>query len=108
MINFYLKQFENDRDNQQRTKAAESKKSEGCYIATMVYESYDHPNVILLREFRDKKLNTNYLGKIFIRGYYRYSPKYVQFVKDKRLMRSFSGRIVKGIVKILKTWHNTQ
>src|SRR5690554_3881075 len=45
-----------------------SKNNEGCYIATMVYENYDHPNVILLREFRDKKLNPNYLGKIFIKG----------------------------------------
>ncbi|MFN0292073.1 phospholipase D-like domain-containing protein [Pedobacter helvus] len=102
MIKFYLKQFENDRENNQRIKAAESKKNEGCYIATMVYESYDHPNVILLREFREKKLNTNYLGKIFIKGYYRYSPKYVQFVKDKRFMRLFSSMFVKGIVKILK------
>ena len=102
MIKFYLKQFENDRDNQQRIKATESKKSEGCFVATMVYGSYDHPNVILLREFRDKKLSTNYLGKIFIKGYYRYSPKYVQFVRDKRFLRSFSSMVVKVIVKIFK------
>lgn len=89
--------------NEFRTKQeSESKNNEGCYIATMVYENYDHPNVILLREFRDKKLNTYYLGKIFIKGYYRYSPKYVQFVKDKRFLHSFSRMVVKEIVKILK------
>lgn len=30
--------------------------SGGCYIATMVYGNYDHPQVMVLRDFRDSYL----------------------------------------------------
>lgn len=49
-------------------------KKEGCYIATAVYGSYDHPNVLVLRRFRDVYLSNTKWGRAFIRVYYRYSP----------------------------------
>lgn len=36
-----------------------SQKTEGCYIATMAYGDYNHPQVIKLRKFRDDVLKSN-------------------------------------------------
>ena len=55
-----------------------SQKSEGCYIATMAYGDYDHPSVMVLRQFRDKRLLTNYVGRAFVSFYYWVSPKMVK------------------------------
>ncbi|WP_431220137.1 CFI-box-CTERM domain-containing protein [Leifsonia xyli] len=49
-------------------------KKGGCYIATAVYGSYDHPSVLVLRRFRDDRLEKTVWGRAFIRGYYAVSP----------------------------------
>jgi hypothetical protein len=50
--------------------------TDGCYIATMAYGNYDHPQVLELRTFRDEFLSKSYLGRNFIKLYYKYSPLY--------------------------------
>ncbi len=57
--------------------------SEGCYIATMAYGDYEHPQVLRLRKFRDSILKHSFLGRIFIILYYRISPFMVKKLKDK-------------------------
>ena len=54
-----------------------------CYIATMVYGDCNHPQVIILRQFRDTVLNKSNLGKWFIRIYYNYSPILVSKLTNK-------------------------
>ena len=34
--------------------SSNSTKKVGCYIATMVYGDYNHPQVLVLRRFRDE------------------------------------------------------
>ncbi|UXC30533.1 cold shock domain-containing protein [Aliarcobacter butzleri] len=58
----------------------------GCFIATAVYKDYEHPQVKILRTFRDKYLLTNKVGKIFVKYYYKYSPSFANYVKDKPLL----------------------
>lgn len=41
--------------------------SSGCYIATMAYGDYNHPQVVHLRNFRDNRLANYYIGREFIR-----------------------------------------
>lgn len=53
--------------------AADSAKG-GCYIATAVYGSYEAPEVLTLRRFRDEQLSATRVGRSFIRTYYRISP----------------------------------
>ncbi|MCB0541175.1 MAG: hypothetical protein KDE33_26950, partial [Bacteroidetes bacterium] len=65
------------------TSSSSSSGSSGCYIATMAYGDYDHPQVMELRKFRDEFLNKSVLGRIFISLYYKYSPLLVQRLKDK-------------------------
>ncbi len=52
--------------------------SQGCYIATCVYGSYDCPEVWVLRRFRDEFLRKRFLGRMFIKVYYQISPWVVQ------------------------------
>ncbi len=41
----------------------------GCFVATVIYENADHPNVILLRRFRDEVLEKHVLGEWLSRFY---------------------------------------
>lgn len=51
-----------------------STKTGGCYIATACYGSYDHPDVITFRQFRDKILLNTAVGRVFVWSYYKLSP----------------------------------
>lgn len=53
-------------------------KSEGCYIATAVYGSYDCPQVWTLRRFRDQGLRRTSFGRKLVSFYYSVSPKLVE------------------------------
>ena len=53
-------------------------KKSGCYIATCVYGSYDCPEVWVLRRYRDNALDNSFLGRIFIKTYYTFSPTLVK------------------------------
>jgi len=48
--------------------------SSGCYIATACYGSYEHPKVIILRNFCDTTLQRYKLGNFLIKIYYHFSP----------------------------------
>ncbi len=41
-----------------------------CFIATATYGDYNHPNVRILRSFRDVILLTNEPGRAFVKAYY--------------------------------------
>ena len=62
-------------------KGTEQQKSD-CYIATAVYGSYDAPEVLSLRCFRDGVLNQSILGRLFIRTYYKLSPNIAKRLKN--------------------------
>lgn len=66
-----------------------SKKKEGCYIATTVYGSYNAPEVLVLRRFRDETLQKTALGRWFIRTYYRWSPSVAKKVPECQMFESY-------------------
>ena len=74
----------------------------GCYIATMAYGDYNHPQVLILRKFRDEKLSSSAFGRWFIKTYYHYSPKLVEQLKNsKRINRSIRSTL-NLIIKLIK------
>ena len=66
-----------------------STSSNGCYIATAVYGSYDCPEVWTLRRFRDYDLRKKWYGRLFIRVYYTISPTLVRVFGKNRMFISF-------------------
>lgn len=76
--------------------------SEGCYIATAVYGSYQHPNVLILRKFRDLYLKERLLGRAFIKIYYYFSPKMTCIFRGKNKINSTSKIILNKVVKFLR------
>ncbi len=55
--------------------------AEGCFIATAVYGSYVADEVLVLREFRDRELASNSLGRLLIRFYYFVSPPIAELLE---------------------------
>ncbi|MFT5251136.1 MAG: hypothetical protein ACI87N_000107 [Flavobacteriales bacterium] len=74
----------------------------GCYIATMAYGDYDHPQVLILRQFRDEFLDKSKLGKWFIKTYYHYSPKLVEKLKNKITINNIIRKILNQIINLIK------
>ncbi len=70
-----------------------------CYIATMVYGSYDAKEVTILRRYRDEVLLNNWFGKVFVGFYYAVSPYIVELLKNRKKMNRF---IKKGLDKIVR------
>jgi tetratricopeptide (TPR) repeat protein len=70
-----------------------------CYIATMAYGDYDHPQVMELRSFRDDFLSKTIVGRRFIKFYYKYSPSLVEKLKNKQ---SINLIIRKGLDQFIK------
>lgn len=76
--------------------------SGGCYIATMAYGDYDHPQVLVLRQFRDSYLSQRNWGKKFISFYYANSPRWVETLKGHKHINFLIREILDSFVYIWK------
>jgi len=78
-------------------------KQNGCYIATMAYGDYNHPQVMILRKFRDRSLSKTVLGRLFIKFYYATSPHLVKLLKNSKTInksiRSILDKLIQRIEK---------
>jgi hypothetical protein len=71
-------------------------KSEGgyCFVATAAYGSYDHPQVRVLRDFRDEVLLRSRLGRIMVTGYYEGSPGPARFIAAHPSLRPLARALL--------------
>jgi ribosomal protein L7/L12 len=53
-----------------------------CWIATAAYGSVAAPEVEILRRYRDTILSESALGRVFVRVYYRLSPRVASWLAD--------------------------
>ena len=74
---------------------------EGCYIATMVYGDYNHPQVVVLRKFRDNYLLKNVFGRKFVSLYYRFSPKIVRVLQGHEKVNSLIRKLLNVLIDFL-------
>ena len=76
--------------------------TEACYIATCVYGSYDCPEVLVLRHFRDTVLKRSVPGRAFISVYYAISPYMVRHFGGMKWFRRFWKWLIDHIVSQLQ------
>jgi len=71
---------------------------EGCFIATAGYGSYFDPHVKVLRDFRDKYLLHNELGRFFVDVYYENSPSIAKKIAHNDLAKASVRMLLMPIV----------
>ncbi len=76
--------------------------SGACYIATMAYGDYNHPQVLILRHFRDLYLAQKNWGKWFIRTYYKYSPSFVEKLRNHTLTNKLIRKSLDSFILCIK------
>ena len=70
----------------------------GCFIATAAYGSYLHPKVRLLRDFRDRWLMTNSLGRMLVRAYYHMSPPAAAVIARHEWLRRLCRAMLEPVI----------
>ena len=73
----------------------------GCYVATAVYGNEFHPNVLILKKFRDETLMRSALGRLFCRSYYMVSPSLSNHF-HKGLLSVFCRKFLNVICKCIQ------
>ena len=80
----------------------EDESSDGCYIATAVYGTYDCPELWVLRRFRYYGLRRSKIGRAFVRFYYAISPRLVRRFQNAERVKHASKTILDHLVEQLK------
>lgn len=95
---FFANQY-TDSEMQRRLNAARAGGSGGCFIATSVYGSYDAPEVLVLRRFRDDTLAQTSYGSAFISCYYLVSPTLARWIASRGTLGRLAKRLLDGLVE---------
>ena len=74
----------------------------GCYVATMVYGSYEADEVWVLRRFRDNVLQKSRGGRWFINWYYSWSPGFVAKYGKYKFIHRVAKSVLQPLVWLLK------
>lgn len=82
----------------------DTKPRSGCFIATACYNSYDAPEVWLLRQYRDERLLSSPYGRAFVKAYYFVSPSIATLISRSPSVRTVIIRyllepIIKAVLK---------
>ena len=74
----------------------------GCFIATVVYNDFNAPQVKILRKFRDELLLKSMVGRFFVQLYYQVSPPVANFTEKHTFLKSIFKLPLDIFVRIIK------
>ncbi|MBT6227295.1 MAG: hypothetical protein HOI47_11610, partial [Candidatus Scalindua sp.] len=81
--------------------------SEWCFIATACSGSYDHPDVISLRQLRDRYLLKRKWGRCFVKLYYQFSPPVAAYISSRSTIRIFIRiMLIKPLAALARGYRN--
>lgn len=83
------------------SKIVDKSQSPKCFIASSVYGEASK-EVQFLRDFRDKKMEKLFWGKIFIIFYYKTSPKIAKFVSKNKFFLNVAKINLDFIIFLIK------
>jgi hypothetical protein len=78
---------------------------DSCFIATAAYGTPFAYDIDILRNWRDKFLEKNCIGKKFIHFYYKNSPPIACCIKNKKILKLMVKILLKPIIFILNFWY---
>lgn len=88
----YIKKIKKIKPNY---KEPEFPKKDGwCFIATATMGSYDHPQVMELRHFRDEWILTKNWGESFVKWYYHYGAIAAKFIEKSFVLKQLSYLLI--------------
>jgi hypothetical protein len=73
-----------------------------CFVATTAYGDKNHPDLVLLRKFRDEVLTRNWAGRSFIDWYWRTGPYLAHGISHSPQLRSGSRWLISCIVSLIR------
>ena len=76
--------------------------SGGCFIATAAYGTPFANEIDVLREWRDKTLQTTIPGKSFVKTYYKYAPRVAKYIENREFLKGLTRLILYPLVRALK------
>ena len=85
------------------SREASTESSSSCFVITATMGDPYHPIVDEFRTYRDKKLLTNELGKLFVNFYYKVGPYAASIISKSEILRKLTfSFFVNPIYKRLK------
>ena len=86
--------------SQQSSVSAGGVSKGDCFVATAIYETECHPDLDILRDYRDRVLLSSRLGRQFVSIYYRVGPLIAKAITRAKLSSKLRP-IISNIVKHL-------
>lgn len=80
--------------NNQTSNNQSTKEGGKCFIATATMGSYNHPEVMELRQFRDNWILRQNWGENFVKWYYHYGEKLAKIIEASNLLKKISYCLV--------------
>lgn len=78
----------------------QKKEADACFVVTATMGDFDHPDVKVLRRFRDEWIGSKVWGNAFVKFYYHVGPLLAELImRSERLKRISYELIVKPAVK---------